>query len=53
LKIVLNCAVARHGLVFRIGVGMLIIPVIRECRKQKKNIQVIGLSISAEVQCYR
>jgi hypothetical protein len=51
-KIVLNCAVTRHGLEFGIGVGMLIIPVIRECREQRKDIQVIGLSISTEVWCY-
>jgi hypothetical protein len=49
LKIVLNCAVARCGLVFGIGVGMLIVPVTRGCREQKKDIQVICLSISARV----
>jgi hypothetical protein len=33
LKIVLKCAVTRHGLIFRIGAGMLIVPVTRECKE--------------------
>jgi hypothetical protein len=52
LKIVLNCAITRCGLVFRIGVGILIVPVLSECRELKKDLQVRGLSISTEVQCY-
>jgi hypothetical protein len=51
-NIVLNCAVTGGGLVFGIGVEMLIEPVISECRGQKKDLQVIGLSISAEVWHY-
>jgi uncharacterized membrane-anchored protein YhcB (DUF1043 family) len=53
LKIVLNYAIAECGLVFGIGAGMLIVPVTKKCREQKKDIQVIGLSISTEFQCYR
>jgi len=48
-RIVLNYAVAGGGLIFGIRVEMLIKLVISEHRGQRKDLQVIGLSISTKV----